>query len=207
MPWIPFYASDDDFRLILERLNSDPEIAIIVSAGEGRWLARRETPAMTDGKHVLWHIPGGPLPLLRADPFAEAGTVEDPFSGWKEQRPGADPSIPFFGSIPGIIELHKSVNGDVSSGALGLSSFGWLGNRYRVIGKGASPATQSWWRRMQSWVKQAATEKIPRGGHSNSPEIWAFPAARAQIDAGVPRDSNPRTSWPRPMRRGGSSNE
>ena len=207
MPWIPFYADDDDFSLIMERLNSDPEIAIIVAAGAGAWLAKHQIPELAEGKHLLWHLPGGPLPLLRADAFTEPGTVEEPFTGWKEQRPGADPSIPFFGSIPGIIELHKSVNGEVSSGAIGLSSFGWLGNRYRVIGKGASPTTQSWWRRMQSWVKHAAIEKIPRGGRSVSPEIWAFPSAHTKIKAGVPRDSNPRTSWPRPVRRGGSSNE
>ena len=58
---------------------------------------------MPDGKYILWHMPGGPLPLLSPDVQGGETSIDDPFSGWTELRPGADTRVPFFGSIPQII--------------------------------------------------------------------------------------------------------
>ncbi len=192
MPWIPFYADESDFRPIIDRLSSDPELAIILPASRGRWIGRAQVADLPDGKYLLWHIPGGPLPLLSDKSAEEAAWIKDPFAGWTEQRRGLDASVPFFGSIPNVFELCKATRGSEFPNSIGLSSFGWLGNRYRSLGLGASSATQHWWQRTQRWVKQAAVRKIPRWDYPKPPpvEIWAFPAAYKIIQAGAPRDAN-----------------
>ncbi len=192
MPWIPFHADEDDFRPILERLSADGEIAFILPNGRGKWIAAHQVPGLPDGVHCLWHIPGGPLPLLPRNPERTPASIPDPFAGWTEQRPGLDTSVPFFGSIPNIFHLTKAVRGVEFVGAIGLSSFGWIGSRYRSLGLGARSATQLWWRRMQRWVRQAAVDKIPRWDSPPAPppEIWALPSAHHRIAAGAPRDAN-----------------
>ncbi len=192
MPWIPFYADEVDFQPILERLSADAEIAFILPHGRGKWIARERISELPDGAYCLWHIPGGPLPLLSNTSGSPSTMIPDPFAGWREQRRGMDASMPFFGSIPSIFQLHKSAHGVEFAGAIGLSSLGWLGNRYRSLGLGAQSATGLWWRRMQRWVKQAAVRKIPRwdGPQAPEPEIWALPSALARIEAGTARDAN-----------------
>lgn len=192
MSWIPFYADEGDFRPILERLNADEEIAIILRAGPRRWLARAQVPELPDGKYSLWHIPGGALPLLSTTSARADTTIANPFAGWTEQRMGTDDAIPYFGNIPNVFELRKSTGGSEFPDSIGLSSFGWLGNRYRSLGLGASAATERWWRQMQRWIKQAAVRKIPRWESPTPPavEIWVFPSAYARIRSGSPRDAN-----------------
>ncbi len=192
MPWIPFYADESDFWGILDRLNSDPDLAIILAAGRGRWIAKAQLDDWPDGKYSLWHIPGGPLPLLPQRSGEAEAVIRDPFAGWKEQRSGLDATVPFFGSIPNVFELCKATRGVDFPHSIGLSSFGWLGNRYRSLGLGASKETELWWRRTQGWVKQAAVRKIPRWDipKAPEPEIWAFPEAFRRIEAGTPRDAN-----------------
>ena len=192
MPWIPFYADESDFRPIIDRLNADAELAIILRAGRGQWIARAQVTELPDDKYILWHIPGGPLPLLSSTAAEDGAIIPDPFTGWKEQRRGADASVPYFGSIPNVFELRKAVRGSEFRNSVGLSSFGWLGNRYRSIGMGAQRATELWWRRTQRWVRQAAIRKIPRWDAPRPPEaeIWVFPEAYRRIQAGEPRDAN-----------------
>ncbi len=192
MAWIPFYADESDFQPILERLNADAELAIILPAGRGRWIARADVAELPDGKYILWHIPGGSLPLLSSASAKDDAVISDPFAGWKEQRRGADASVPFFGSIPSIFVLCKATRGQEFLSSIGLSSIGWMGNRYKTIGLAASRATELWWRRTQRWVKQAAVQKIPRWDALPplTPEIWTFPAAYRRIQAGAPRDAN-----------------
>ncbi len=192
MPWIPFYADESDFQPILDRLNTDEELGFILPAGRGRWIARARVAELPDGKYLLWHIPGGPLPLLSSSSKTDAATITDPFAGWIERRQGTDTSIPYFGSIPNVFELRKAARGSEFPGSIGLSSFGWLGNHYRSLGIAASAATERWWRRMQRWVKQVAVQKIPRWDSPTppAPEIWVFPGADTTIRAGAPRDAN-----------------
>ncbi len=190
MPWIPFYADASDFRSVIDRLNADAELAFILPAGRGRWIAKAQVTELPDGKYLLWHIPGGPLPLLSGT-SAEAA-ITDPFAGWREQRRGLDTSVPYFGSIPNVFELRKATRGQEFPNSVGLSSFGWLGNRYRSLGLGARSQTQLWWRRLQRWVKQATLRKIARWDAAKplKPEIWVFPEAYRRIQAGGPRDAN-----------------
>ena len=192
MPWIPFYADESDFRPIIDRLNADAELAVILPAGRGRWIARAQVAELPDGKYLLWHIPGGPLPLLSNASAQDDAVIKDPFAGWTEQRRGLDASVPYFGSIPGVFELCKATRGREFPNSIGLSCLGWLGNRYISLGLGASKATELWWRRTQHWVNQAAVQKIARweAAPPLKPEIWAFPAAYSSIQAGAPRDAN-----------------
>ena len=191
MPWLPFYADENDFQDILDRLNTDEEIAIIVANGKKRWIAKRRVETLTDGHYYLWHIPSGPLPLL----FWQAGElhtgrVENPFEGWQERITGADSSIPFFGAHPGVIMLTKAVRGCESTNAIGMSTFSWIGNRYKSIGFGASEATERWWRRLRRWVRKMAVKQIPRAKGLEL-EIWVFPSAYRKILESVAYDMNP----------------
>ncbi len=192
MPWIPFYADESDFRPVIDRLNADAELAIILPAGHGQWIARAQVAELPDGKYLLWHIPAGSLPLLSNRSVRDDAIVTDPFAGWTEQRRGLDASTPFFGSIPNVFELRKATRGLEFPNSIGLSSLGWIGNHFKSIGLGAARATELWWRRTQRWVKQTSMRKIPRWDAAIplEPEIWALPGAYSAIQAGAPRDAN-----------------
>jgi hypothetical protein len=70
-------------------------------------------------------------------------------------------------------------------GNIGLSSIGWIGNRYKVIGRAAKPETERFWKRLRKFVACHATQ-IPRTGSLDGPdsEIYAFPTALAEIRNG-----------------------
>ncbi len=192
MSWIPFYADESDFRPIIDRLSADSELAIILPAGPGRWIARAQVAELPDGKYILWHIPAGSLPLLSNTSAEEDAMIPDPFAGWTERRRGLDASIPFFGSIPNVFELRKTTRGSEFPDSIGLSSLGWIGNHFKSLGLGAAKTTVLWWRRTQRWVKQAAVRQIPRWDAAIpiEAEIWVFPGAYKTIQAGAPRDAN-----------------
>ena len=88
---LSFFADEQDARILLGRLNADPEIAFIAPDGprmpppmpasppigdrpyiaamatcgwDGywqRWRAVRPVDGLKDGEHILWHISAGPL--------------------------------------------------------------------------------------------------------------------------------------------------
>ena len=189
MPWLPIYAKSDDFDLIREWLNTEDSIAFLVSCGPNQWVAVSEVSEWMADKTVLWHIPSGPLPLLAADSSEKNGVVDDPWSSWTERRAGADPTKPYFGAgHPGVVVFNNRASND----KIGLSSFEWIGNHYRIIGNAANPDTEKWWRRLGRRLKRDE-KRIPRSGpvDGSNPEIWALPTALAAIEAGATRDSNP----------------
>jgi hypothetical protein len=201
MPSLQFYADSDDFLLIWQRLQADKEIACIFP-NEGRkwirrrarrWIVRRIPADMPDGMYILWHIPGGPLPLLSPNFDGEAIPIDDPFSGWTELRPGADPRVPFFGSIPQIIIFSVQRKSIKAEEGIGQSLFGWIGNRYRAIGQPAARETERWWRSLGRWFKSKAERKITPWGPLDGPNagLWVFPSAYRQILLGKHRDVNP----------------
>jgi hypothetical protein len=89
MPWLPIYAAEEDMRWLFDTLSVEPEIAFLLSAGEKRWTATKKKEFVRDGRVGLWHVPSGPLPLLREKGRPE-GIVDDPWAGWTEERTGAD---------------------------------------------------------------------------------------------------------------------
>jgi hypothetical protein len=181
MAWLPIYAADNDWDLLLGLLNADSEIAFVSSDGAGRWRAINTIARLSVGRYCLWHVPSGPLPLLRPG-GQPSGLVEDPFAGWREERQGADKEQPYFGpGHPGVfwLNVRPDTFGKYSGvRTIGLSSFEWIGNWYRSLGSSPELSTERWWRRLGAWARRHAT-KVPRGGLSqhDPPEIWALPCA------------------------------
>jgi hypothetical protein len=193
MPWLPIYADRDDFTKILGWLNDSDELAFIVSCGPRRWKAVERIDALTSHRHCLWHVPSGPLPLLHPHPSQEVSLVPDPWTGWEELRTGANSSTPYFGAgHPGVIWLNHRPVSILSSGGIGLSSYEWIGNHYRMIGNAAQPVTELFWKMLRKWT-QKQSKKIPREGELDGPhsEIFAFPSAVHAFQSGTPRDNNP----------------
>jgi len=140
----------------------------------------------------LWHRPSGPLPLV--GPFKSAvGEVLDPFAGWTEIRSGANAHQPYFGAgHTGVVWWNVKIESKQLPG-LGLSSFEWIGNHYKIIGQPAKPETEAWWKRLRNAVRRLKAVRVPRSGPVDGPrpEIWALPSALQKIRDGVARDLNP----------------
>lgn len=193
MPWLPIYADKDDFIGILDWLNSSDEVAFVVPDGPRRWRAITKLDCLSVPRICIWHVPSGPLPLVRPYPDRTVTLIESPQDGWEELRTGADPNTPFFGvGHPGIIWLNHRPVSLRTAGGIGLSSYEWIGNHYRMIGNAAEPVTEAYWKLLRKWT-QKQSKKIPRSGALDGAgaEIFAFPSAFREFQSGTPRDDNP----------------
>lgn len=187
MPSIPMYCTPEDIPDLLEILTEN--IAFIISEGDGKWKAVKPFMPADGSRTALWHVPSGPLPLLSATD-APAKEIENPWLGWKEERPGAEPDAPYFGpGHPGIFWLNLNLSGKEPDSCCGLSSLEWIGNRYSIIGDEPSEATSKRWAQIKRQLSKV-TQKVPLGGRSmdSRPEVYAFPNAFAQVRVG---DINP----------------
>jgi hypothetical protein len=185
------YADRTDIQRVLALLNSDNEVAFIVKDGPKRWKAARTLDQFEDTRYCIWVRSGGSLPLMRSD-GTEGDLIENPWDGWTENRTGADSADPWFGpGHPAVVWLNVRTKGKGTSG-IGLSSFEWIGNHYRIIGSPAPEAVEKWWQRLRRSIKKIG-KRIPRDGpiDGSEPEIWALPSARNAIEQGAPRDMNP----------------
>jgi hypothetical protein len=191
MPSILVYALDPDLTVLLDYLNTDPEIAFLVAAGSGRWRATSRLSQLPAAPQALWHTPSGPLPLLGRSPAEPDIPIPDPYAGWSERLPAATRDRPFFGSHPGLIWLYISLP-PAADAPVPMSALGWIGNRYRASGHGATAATTRYWRRLKTWIRDR-THLVPRGGLAahHPVEIAAFPAALAVLKSGIPGELNP----------------
>jgi len=158
-----------------------------------RWKAVPSVKELSDGKHLLWHVPAGPLPLLSAE--GADGVIPDPWAGWMEQRPGADPTTPYFGpGHPAVIGLElwtrhhpysaqeraslPIVNSwwDGERDLLVVSDLGWIGGHY-----GPPPVqTRRWWNRLKAWFGRSAA-KLADGRQT----FWTLPSALQLLKAGT----------------------
>jgi hypothetical protein len=188
--WIGIYLEEEDSTLLRARLNQDQEIAFLMPEGPGRWRAVWESDDVL-GKTMLWHVPGGPLPLLRPD--GSETFIEDPFAGWRDLAPGMDSSVPYFGlGCPSTVLLELYVRGWrglLRPNMLPLSGITWYGARPY---SGPHPSTRRWWSRFRRWLRQHTT-RITRSGPLQGPrgDVHAFPVALHSIQAGVERDPSP----------------
>ena len=175
---ISFVADEDDFRIILAFLSDHPDVAFILPAGQGRWRAVKRIDHIDAERVALWHLPSGPLPLLQGTGEKPDRPIDDPWRGWTEQRPGFDPSCPYFGpGHPGVVWLQYNPRGPGTRHGVGISQFEWIGNYYRLIGKAASPATEQFWKDLRRWlVRQTVRRPSPSGSR-------AFPSAMVKIRA------------------------
>lgn len=193
MSWLPMYATTKDLAQLVEFLNDSEEIAFIVSNGPNQWIAAHRIDVLEPKKYKLWHMPSGPLPLIRKD--EPDGLIEDPLAGWTEFCMGRDTTVPWFGpGHPGVFELHIRQDKVSEDGTyyIPISSFGWIGNRYRIIGFPAHPSTEKYWNKLKRWLKKNGTQ-VSRGGPSDAykPEIWAFEDAIVQFAKGAKGVTNP----------------
>ena len=192
MPYISFYADERDFRTLLTFLNDAPDIAFIVSVRPNRWRAERRVPRLKGDSIALWHIPSGPLPLLHAPPSQKETRIRNPWRGWKELFQGADSSCPYFGpGHPGVIWLNRRPRSASVRGAVGMSSFEWIGSRYALVGNPVPKPTRNFWNSLRRWVKENSV-LIPRKGSLSGSrrEIWAFPSALASFKRGKKREED-----------------
>lgn len=192
MPSILFYALDPDLQTVADRLNDDPDVAFVVADGPRRWRAVDRVPRIGAGCHALWLKPGGALPLVGRAVGDPEEPIVNPEAGWEERLPSAIPGRPFFGSHPAVVWLDVPA-GD--GGTIPMSAVGWIGDRYRAIGVGATPAAAKWWKHLQRWFR-GRTTVVARGGlHGTGPvDVNAFPGAMEQLKSGVPGEFNPPAS-------------
>jgi hypothetical protein len=187
--WLPLYMLEEDVPLVHERLNSDPEVAFIVRDGPGRWRAVWQVDDIR-GKTMLWHVPGGPLPLLHDQ--GEDTFIEDPFAGWCEERPGLDDTVPYFGPycfvsfllsiwVPGWHVLPKD--------HVNISGVSWPALR---VTRSPPESTRRWWKRLRAFVSGHA-RLVTRWGPLEGPraDIWAMPASLRALQSGMERAENP----------------
>jgi hypothetical protein len=189
VPWLPLYLDADDAGSLLDYLNADEQAAFIVSTGPGRWRAVERLEALPDGRYCIWVHAAGALPLLGAGPARKPGPVPDPWRGWRGRGGAADPSLPYFGAgHPAVVWLEVRTRGRERAGALGMSSFQWIGNRYGP----APPAAKKWWQALGRHVRKCG-KRVPRRGRltGRDPEVWAMPSALERLRAGAARDDNP----------------
>jgi hypothetical protein len=163
-----------------------------------RWKAVQAVDALKDGQHSLWHVPAGPLPLLKRYAGPQPPTrplvappdspIPDPWAGWTAPPgfgPGCHPWIrlalwtrhrPY--TEQERTSLHELIsfwfgNDDM----LVVSGFQWTGSHFRP----APTQTQQWWNRMRGWVDRTAVKL--RADPSSC--FWAFPSALRKLKNGM----------------------
>ena len=183
------YLNPDDLENVSAWLNNEMGIAQIRPDGPSRWKASSEIDVTSGGRHCLFHIDSGPLPLMGANdaPGKQRDHVEpivDPFGGWVERRAGGKAGLPYFG--PGhqaVFWFQCSTSWDPDRGPR-RSTFEWIGNHYAILDGPAPDGAKKWWGRLRRWcAKEGEARKAV--GSSTGPTYLTFPGAAAEIDAWV----------------------
>lgn len=190
MAWLPMYLVKEDLDKLSLWLSEEGDIALIESVAKGKWQAKDSFVIAADGRYCLFHKLSGPLPLLGATYHDPDQEIEDPFRGWQENRAGADPGCPYFGSGHlSVFWLNVRLK---NKEVIGLSSFEWIGNHYAKIGMRAPDSAKKWWGRLGRWVRKRSIN-IPREGalDGKDKEIWTFDGAMLEIESGISRAANP----------------
>ena len=171
---------------LLNLLNSEEQIAFLISDGQKRWKAVKSISEFPNDNITLWHIESGNLPLLTKSGKDE--WIENPWNGWTEKRTGSNPKNPYFGpGWPGVI--HLNINTDYDD-EIGISSFEWIGNHYSIIGISASDSTKKFWSRLKRKIAKIST-KLPRADFEGAKnEIYTFKNALLEIRNGKERRHN-----------------
>lgn len=210
MPYLSFFADEQDATVLLSWLNAEKDIAFIVpdrihTGPSRKWKAVHTVEQFSENEYSLWHIPGGPLPLLVPTTSRTKTIIQNPWAGWVEQRSGTDDCKPYFGpGHPSEIRLkiwtrhqpytaveRSTLRRQVSwyirdRDLLPASDFQWIGNHYGTAPK----QTWSWWRRLARWMpkntirvrneyKESSNRKRP------GPSFWTFPSAFEKLSNGM----------------------
>ena len=180
MATIKLYVNKKDERELLDLLNSEKEIAFLVSTGHKKWKAVKTVTEFPNKNLCLWHTKSGPLPLVSKTKIKEE--IENPWDGWTEKRTGANPNKPYFGpGWPGVIQLKLRTDYD---GEIKMSYLEWIGNHYSNIGIKAKESTKKLWSRLKREIGKKYS-KIPRiDSDKTKVEVYAFPGALEEIQLG-----------------------
>lgn len=120
MPWLPFFVDENDKKTLVDWLNSQDEIAFIVSTGFKKWKTVSTVDNLENGNHQLWHMRSGDLPRyvtesgedwMQWDENEETalvpwsaneldGFISNPWEGWT-----SDSTSLLLGEHPGIFHL------------------------------------------------------------------------------------------------------
>ncbi len=187
--WLPLYMLQEDVPLLQARLNEDPEIAFILREGPDRWRAVWQADDIR-GKTMLWHVPGGQLPLLHTQ--GADTLIEDPFAGWRKERPGLDNSVPYFGpscAVSFLLRVWTPGWQGLPEDFVDISSVSWPALR---VTRSPPELTHKWWNQFRKWVSRHA-HHVTRQGPLNGPgaDIWALPSAFRALQSGMERADNP----------------
>lgn len=167
-----------------------------------RWRTVKPLEALKAGKHILWHVPSGPLlgdfTVLHGNRYEyDLRPIADPWAGWSSPRPACAPNIEAAGTIRLTLEtryaaytpeeratvrplISRWTHGDL----LVASEFEWTGGSlqpdgYRHIAR--------WAAALKEWFSQNAVGLRTRDG---SEVVWALPSALARLKAGMPYSAN-----------------
>lgn len=210
-PNLPLYCDEADLPALFALLGED--LAFLAPDGERRWRATLDRPRQRHFRMTLWHIHGGPLQAISADRKVPWAPIEDPWSGWTQQRPpdlgpplppterrttdwrddpdglGLLTEGPLFHASQNLFTLWVRVPGKESGSTCGLSTLSWVGSTKALIVQPAPEATLHRWNRLKRDIGKCAV-KVPPGGPQGAgkPEVWAFPHALAR---GGPFDMRP----------------
>lgn len=195
MAEIIVYATLADVDAIRGWINADESVAWIVKTRESDmnywWEARRTLDVIAEQDYAIWHMASGPLNVPSGSPDVPDIVVNDPFQGWAQtlDHPGA--TAPWFcANLPGPFHFRFKESGTEGRGSLGRSGFSWARDRYKPIGKPASPATRKWWAKLKRFIEanSMATELTAPGGEISA---YVFPRAARDYSLGRQLDINP----------------
>ena len=168
-----------------------PDEMKIQQLKDSRWKAVGSIDALTDGLNSLWHVPAGPLPLIKLDPGPlplrlQYPPIPDPWAGWI--------GPPGFGSgCHAWIRLelwtrHRPYTEQERTSLfehnvfwlneydmLAASDLQWTGGHFHP----APPQTQRWWNQMKRWIDKNAVRL------RSKPSFWAFPSALQKLKTGM----------------------
>lgn len=188
---VAMYLAAADVDQLVARIDEDDDLAWIVDVDgvPGGWVAKSRVDEIRQNT-VLWHVPSGPLPLMFAEEYGGRQWINEPWLGWTEHRAGGNAGEPYFGGHPGVYCLCLTTGSPLLRDAseIGLSSLGWIANRYKSLGREADPGTAKHWQSLRRWiVKTGKPVAVDRAGS----EVYAFPAAAAAIESGAPHEAVP----------------
>ena len=197
MPETILYLTRHDSELLRDWLNREKTIAWIIKTGQSgceyRWQAVDTIDALIPGDYCLWNKEAGRLNIPSGVPDVADGFVGDPFIGWNQRLDHENAATPWFGAgTPRSYWLRFRPDGREATGAIGRSGIGWLGDRYRIVGKPAPASATRWWNRLGRFVRSHSTG-IPWPSPATDTRIraFAFPDAYAEIMRGRRHDVNP----------------
>ena len=176
MAEIIVYATLKDTDVIREWINADDSVAWITKTQESgstySWVARHSVDAIEEQEYAIWHIPSGPLNIPSGSISIPDAIVADPFQGWTQTLSHSGATVPWFGAnLPGPFQVRFKERGTEAPYSLGRSGFSWARDRYKAIGKPASPAARKWWAQLKRLIE----------AHSSAIEWSAAPKTNAHI--------------------------